>query len=114
MERRWIGFLTAAGLAFVTDVAILALLGTSTPAGSDAWWAVNFISIPWVFCRVPFIRPAFGDDNEPLARALTVYLTISSCLTWGGLGYWAGRGTKDSRSPGGVNQPPAELDPPGP
>ena len=112
MRPSRLGFLTAAGLAFVVDITLIATLGDEPRLGAIVWWCVNFPSFPSLLCCGPFIPVATGDDNENLNRAAMVYMTISSCLTWGGIGYWIGRMREDHVAVVLLRKSATEPDPP--
>jgi hypothetical protein len=85
MRRALIGFLVAAGVVLVADIAIIVGLGTSSDSATGVWWLINFPSVPFVLCCAG--APPMGEAEigpwDYMAVAISV---IGSCVSWGLLG----------------------------
>jgi hypothetical protein len=97
MKRRWIGFLTAAGILVVADISSIGTLGIDNTNSATAWWWVNLPALPFLSCCVPSVPLTPRDDNIPQIRLLVISMTFLSCVTWGVIGYWIGRVNENPR-----------------
>ncbi len=89
MRDALFGFLLAAGVVLVLDVLIMLVFGLEGRIGTEAWWIVNFPSIPCLLCCMG--PPPMGEAEITGWDYMAVLVSLfGSCVTWGLLGAFVG------------------------